>query len=63
MKNTSVGKFTLTGIEKAAKGIPKIDVTFDLDENGILFVSALDKKTKKEKKVEIKCVDTKLTDQ
>ncbi len=52
--NKSLGKFDLTGIEPAPRGVPQIEVTFDIDANGILHVSAKDKKTGKEQKVEIK---------
>lgn len=43
--NKSIGKFTLEGIQKAKAGVPKIEVTFDIDVNGILTVSARDLKT------------------
>ncbi|MDR1075622.1 MAG: molecular chaperone DnaK [Xanthomonadaceae bacterium] len=52
--NKSLAKFDLTGIEPAPQGIPQIEVSFDIDANGILHVSARDKKTNKEQKVEIK---------
>ncbi|WP_240099187.1 molecular chaperone DnaK [Thermomonas flagellata] len=52
--NKSLAKFDLTGIEPAPRGMPQIEVTFDIDANGILHVSAKDKKTGKEQKVEIK---------
>jgi len=52
--NKSLGKFDLQGIEPAPRGMPQIDVTFDIDANGILHVSAKDKKTGKEQKIEIK---------
>ncbi len=51
--NKSLGVFTLDGIQPAAKGIPQIEVTFDIDENGILRVSAKDKDTGKEQKIRI----------
>jgi molecular chaperone DnaK len=51
--NRSLGKFQLTGIPPAARGIPQIDVTFDIDANGILNVSAKDKASAKEQKVTI----------
>ena len=51
--NRSLGKFQLTGIPAAARGVPQIDVTFDIDANGILNVSAKDKATSKEQKVTI----------
>jgi len=52
--NKSLGKFDLQGIEPAPRGMPQIDVTFDIDANGILHVSAKDKHTGKEQKIEIK---------
>ncbi|MBN8714373.1 MAG: molecular chaperone DnaK [Xanthomonadales bacterium] len=52
--NKSLGKFDLQGIDPAPRGMPQIDVTFDIDANGILHVSAKDKKTGKEQKIEIK---------
>ncbi|MEO8747343.1 MAG: molecular chaperone DnaK [Rhodanobacter sp.] len=52
--NKSLGKFDLSGINPAPRGQPQIDVTFDIDANGILHVSAKDKKTGKEQKIEIK---------
>src|SRR5439155_24312157 len=48
------GKFQLTGIPPAPRGIPQIEVTFDIDANGILNVSAKDLGTAKEQKIEIK---------
>ena len=41
--NHLLGKFDLTGIPPAPRGVPQIDVTFDIDANGILKVSAMDK--------------------
>ena len=52
--NKSLGKFQLTGIPPAPRGIPQIEVTFDIDANGILSVSAKDLGTQKEQKIEIK---------
>jgi molecular chaperone DnaK len=52
--NKSLAKFDLTGIEPAPRGMPQVEVSFDIDANGILHVSAKDKKTGKEQKVEIK---------
>jgi molecular chaperone DnaK len=52
--NKSLGKFQLTGIPPAPRGIPQIEVTFDIDANGILNVSAKDLGTSKEQKIEIK---------
>jgi molecular chaperone DnaK len=52
--NKSLGKFQLTGIPPAPRGIPQIEVTFDIDADGILNVSAKDLGTSKEQKIEIK---------
>ncbi|MBS7455933.1 molecular chaperone DnaK [Coralloluteibacterium stylophorae] len=52
--NKSLAKFDLTGIDAAPRGMPQVEVSFDIDANGILHVSAKDKKTGKEQKVEIK---------
>jgi molecular chaperone DnaK len=52
--NKSLGKFQLTGIPPAPRGIPQIEVAFDIDANGILNVSAKDLGTSKEQKIEIK---------
>ncbi len=52
--NKSLGKFQLTGIPPAARGTPQIEVTFDIDANGILHVSAKDLGSGKEQKIEIK---------
>src|SRR5215216_1338154 len=52
--NKSLGKFQLTGIPPAPRGIPQIEVTFDIDANGILNVGAKDLGTSKEQKIEIK---------
>ncbi len=52
--NKSLGKFQLTGIPPAPRGIPQIEVTFDIDANGIISVTATDKGTGKEQKIEIK---------
>ena len=51
--NRSLGQFHLTGIPPAPRGVPQIEVTFDIDANGILNVSAKDKATSAEKKVTI----------
>ena len=51
--NRTIGKFTLTGIPPAPRGVPQIEVTFDIDANGILHVSARDKATGKEQKIRI----------
>src|SRR5947208_513784 len=52
--NKSLGKFQLTGIPPAPRGIPQIEVGFDIDANGILNVAAKDLGTAKEQKIEIK---------
>ena len=52
--NKSLGKFQLTGIPPAPRGLPQIEVTFDIDANGIVHVTAKDLGTGKEQKVEIK---------
>ncbi len=52
--NKSLGKFQLTGIPPAPRGIPQVEVAFDIDANGILSVSAKDLGTGKEQKIEIK---------
>ncbi len=52
--NKLLGEFNLIGIAPAPRGMPQIDVTFDLDANGILHVSAKDKTTGKENKITIK---------
>ena len=52
--NKSLGKFDLAGIPPAPRGMPQIEVSFDIDANGILHVSAKDKATGKEQKIEIK---------
>ncbi len=52
--NKSLGKFQLTGIPPAPRGMPQIEVTFDIDANGIINVAAQDKGTGKEQKIEIK---------
>uniref|UniRef100_A0A8P4G736 Uncharacterized protein n=1 Tax=Dicentrarchus labrax TaxID=13489 RepID=A0A8P4G736_DICLA len=51
--NNLLGKFELTGIPPAPRGVPQIEVTFDVDANGILNVSAVDKSTGKENKITI----------
>ncbi len=51
--NKTIGRFQLTGIPPAPRGVPQIEVTFDIDANGILHVSALDKATSKEQKIRI----------
>jgi molecular chaperone DnaK len=52
--NKSLGQFNLSDIPPAPRGIPQIEVTFDIDANGILHVSAKDKATGKENKITIK---------
>jgi len=51
--NNLLGKFELTGIPPAPRGVPQIEVTFDIDANGILNVSAVDKSTGRENKITI----------
>merc|ERR1719194_103537 len=51
--NNLLGKFDLTGIPPAPRGVPQIEVTFDIDANGILNVSACDKSTGKQNKITI----------
>ncbi|MBM4187572.1 MAG: molecular chaperone DnaK [Gemmatimonadetes bacterium] len=51
--NRTIGKFQLTGIPPAPRSMPQIEVTFDIDANGILHVSAKDKATNKEQKIRI----------
>jgi len=51
--NKSIGKFILDGILPSARGVPQVEVTFDIDANGILSVSAKDKGTGKEQKIVI----------
>lgn len=60
--NKSLGRFILDGIPPAPRGIPQIEVTFDIDANGILNVSAKDKGTGKEQKITIQNA-TNLTDE
>jgi len=52
--NKSLARFDLSGIAPAMRGIPQVEVTFDIDANGIMHVSAIDKATGQEQKVEIK---------
>lgn len=51
--NKSLGRFELTGIAPAPRGMPQIEVTFDIDANGILHVSAVDKATNKSQQIKI----------
>src|SRR5215813_11255056 len=51
--NKTIGKFQLTGIPPAPRGMPQVEVTFDIDANGILHVAARDKTTGKEQKIRI----------
>ena len=51
--NKTIGKFQLTGIPPAPRGLPQIEVTFDIDANGILHVTAKDKATAREQKIRI----------
>ena len=55
--NKLIGKFRLSGIKRAASGLPQIDVTFDIDANGLLKVSAQDQVTGKEKSITITASD------
>ncbi len=59
--NTELGRFDLVGIPPAPRGIPQIEVTFDIDANGIVHVTAKDKATGKEQKIQI-TAKTKLSD-
>ncbi len=58
--NKLLGKFTLIDIEKAPAGVPKIEVTFDIDSNGIVSIKAKDQKTNKEQSITIE--DSSLSD-
>merc|ERR1712196_130382 len=49
--NNKLGEFNLSGIPSMPRGVPQIDVTFDIDANGMLNVSALEKSTGKENKI------------
>jgi molecular chaperone DnaK len=60
--NKTIGRFQLTGIPAAPRGIPQVEVTFDIDANGILSVSATDKATGKEQSIKIQA-SSGLTDQ
>merc|ERR1719488_110815 len=51
--NNQLGKFELSGIPPAPRGVPQIEVTFDIDSNGILNVNAADKSTGKSQKITI----------
>jgi molecular chaperone DnaK len=51
--NRTLGRFHLTGIPPAPRGVPQIEVTFDIDANGIMHVTATDKATNKEQKITI----------
>ena len=51
--NRTLGRFQLTGIPSAPRGVPQVEVTFDIDANGIVNVSAKDKATNKEQKITI----------
>ena len=51
--NRSIGKFNLDGIPPARRGVPQIEVTFDIDANGIINVSAVDKATNKQQTIRI----------
>ena len=60
--NNLLGKFNLTEIPPAPKGVPQIEVTFDVDANGIMNVSAVDKSTNKTEKITIKNDKNRLSD-
>jgi molecular chaperone DnaK len=51
--NRTIAKFQITGIPQAPRGMPQVEVTFDIDANGILHVSAKDKASNKEQKIRI----------
>jgi len=51
--NNQLGKFNLEGIPPAPRGVPQIEVSFDIDENGILNVTAMDKGTSKKQNITI----------
>ena len=51
--NHILGKFDLSGIPPAARGVPQIEVTFEIDENSILSVSAIEKGTNKQESITI----------
>jgi molecular chaperone DnaK len=53
LNNRTIGRFQLTGIPPAPRGMPQVEVTFDIDANGILHVQAKDKATGKEQKIRI----------
>jgi molecular chaperone DnaK len=53
LDNKTIGRFQLTGIPPARRGMPQIEVTFDIDANGILHVTAKDRATNKEQKIRI----------
>ncbi len=53
LDNKTIGRFQLTGIPPAARGVPQVEVAFDIDANGILHVSAKDRATAKEQKIRI----------
>lgn len=52
-QNRTIGRFHLDGIPTAPRGVPQIEVTFDIDANGIIKVSAKDKATGKEQNIRI----------
>ena len=61
--NNLLGKFDLTGLPPAPRGVPQIEVTFDIDANGILTVSAQDKSTGKSEKIQVKNDSNRLSQQ
>jgi molecular chaperone DnaK len=58
--NKTLGRFILDGILPAPRGVPQIEVTFDIDANGILHVSAKDRATNKEQKIRIEAATTRV---
>ena len=59
--NNMLGKFELSGIPPAPRGVPQIEVAFDIDANGILNVSASDKSTGKSEKLQLQMIREDLT--
>lgn len=51
--NNRLGQFNLEGIQLAKRGVPQIEVTFEIDENGIMNITAIDKNTSKTNKITI----------
>lgn len=61
-QNTHLGEFRMEGLRRTSRGKPEIIVTFDYDVNGIVHVSAIDKQTRKEKKITVTATPDRLTD-